>query len=290
MEEEIFKLIYDCSKRNVILGKNELMKLVDIVIRYKSLDDYVKDVLWDEDILDSFSFIASSGYDTTYKQIYFLLDNIVLAIANHVEIFTSFEPGQRIFTSNVFIAQLALHELEHAMQHKIVDINADTFETTLCKSIFMMNHCLSQEEYINGTTKQQDDIYRRCITQYEKTYHLNPTERLADINSFKILSRALKQAGNKYKRLSEYTHYLGFLNQSQEYTFSNCQIGITKQYWDELSKDPMFLDYFKLSKKQESEMQSICHSDDLELRTTYGLPLNDDEYLNIAAKRINFKL
>ncbi|MFI3307193.1 MAG: hypothetical protein R3Y21_01365 [Mycoplasmatota bacterium] len=274
----------------MIVGQNELAKLVEIFMRYNEVNDYIRNILWNADSSEMPHQKVAASYNVTFKQLIFDLNNLLSELKEANKFVSSFETSQRIFVSNILISQIVLHELEHVKQSKMADINADTFETILCKTATMGNYFLDSTKFKNASYLEKLQLRREYYKIYVETYSLNPSERLANIKSFKTIVEMINQAGVEYSYLKDDMQFQYFLNCFDAYDSNNFKIGTTQLFLTEIKKEPILSEYFKISENQYVEMFQLSKSDDPFLKASFGLPLTKDEFLEVEDKRINLKL
>ena len=197
MEEELLKLIYDYTKRKrSILNHQFINKLVEIVVRARSLDDYVKGVHlstlgmtlknYEEDNADYAAYnCADKIIKVNLPGFHYICDTLELNVSQ-------FE--QDLF-HNLFVTQVILHELEHATNLKMAEDPSDkSIKTRLMRASFDFNAALYQglmKMNINPNELDNEIVewYRK---EYESDYKIDTEERMAEIDSQATILRIIR--------------------------------------------------------------------------------------------------
>ena len=131
--ENIFRIIYDKTKKRDILDKKDLVKILEIAIVDKQLNDFVQSV--NIQLIRS-NGLASYSVDTKKITIYI---NTIETMKNNIKKYTLIgNEFEKILYTNLLILQVILHELEHASQQKNLN-SAITLETLIIKLSQMIN-------------------------------------------------------------------------------------------------------------------------------------------------------
>lgn len=206
------------------------------------------------------------------------------------------------FDYNTTILHILLHELEHVGQHKkCLESKINNLEIDLLSKCFKANDFLETiqkrlhnneiktEEYI--TIIQQMEFYQMYSEIVNKgCYELLPSERQAEINSFKYLIELLKRVRNeqnneKIEMIS--TNYL--LRKIMGYKEDNGKI-VAPTY--ELYK--IILQFMNQSEHESyyfKTFDSLSKNMTLDQRLYYGLNISTEEYNNQKSeigKRLTF--
>lgn len=211
MELELLKLFYDYSTREKLVDEYYIDKFLDIVINEKELNNYVKNI---NIIIDENSFFSISSFEDdqtiasynpffkTIKVCEYTFDYLFDFIDKYDAIFYD----EKIFYKNAFISQTLLHEIEHAMQEKIIDTENSDLSNILKYSSYSLDNNLKEKLMNKGY--DNDSIIKFMISQkkikrknYIKNYSISPHERLAEINSYQEMINILSQIKEKIPNL-----------------------------------------------------------------------------------------
>ncbi len=284
MELEILELIYDYSINWKLVDQRFIDKLIEIIVTRKSLDNYVSGVTFTNELING---IGVAAYNFLTQKIlinYQSLQTLMRDESKYDCLFNVFL--ERTMYKNLTITQIILHELEHAYQNKQTDNkSSNSIEVKLVKACLVLEQVLKnpkfQSTFLNDKIFSQDFLayaqFRRKL--YEQYYVLNPTERLAQINSFRTIVDTIKP-------IEEYIPSLYEFNTSS--LVENLLRGYQESWLDGFCPTQVYLvgtgqsktwsgldfysqDYIQLFK-------NVCDQYSLNERLSLGLPINYEEY------------
>lgn len=186
--------------------------------------------------------------------------------------------------ANLLIIVILFHEIEHLKESsKIMEKNfeafllsyskLDIFKNIASKKLRLIQNVSSEKIYIKLLENKQEKLYM-------KSYNLNPSERIATINSYKLLFESLKKYENFNKKYRSIFEYINKLYVEQYY------MGYKIKKHSNKINVPL-IDYFDFIGMSNRLEQFDLNSDDLNIETKmmYGLPIKLQE-----TKKLNKQL
>ncbi len=286
MELELLKLIYDYSRNGLIADKHFIDKVVDIVVINRNLHSFVKQVDFTNELNKEDSRLVLAVYDATLNSI--LVDYQSLGIfmddmSGYDDLFLDFE---QIMFRNVLVTQVILHELEHALQYRHVNDEFDnSIETKLSRVSFKLWMLTSDYELMRKVCND-DELYNQFLiykesheTLLSKCYEVDPSERFADINSYKILAFICDEIRNSIPNLSEFidTTYLESLLRGYKETYKKEECP-TKIFLKEMKHISVWKKFDFYSQDSDELLANINDRYDLVRKLHLGLPISHEEY------------
>lgn len=280
-EVELLKLIFDYANDNKILDSSGIEKIIEIVVNNEELDNYVRNLI----IMNNLSVIQGcttyAAYDPLDMNIlvdFNAIKDLIKVNYRYKELFNGVE---RRFFYNLVILQVILHELEHAFQYKVIeDKQNDSTESLLLKASLFLSYALKKnyQEFLfdNGITTQELDYFIQFQRKlYKKYYDFVPSERLAQINSYKMIKRLTELLRAKLPRLYEF-YAASFMEQKlkgylEAYKLGGCP---TKVYLFGVKKGDVWtkLDFY--DQNENTLMWNVENMYDLSSRMALGLPVS----------------
>lgn len=244
--ENIFRIIYDKTKKRDILDKKDLVKILEIAIVDKQLNDFVQSV--NIQLIRS-NGLASYSVDTKKITIYI---NTIETMKNNIKKYTLIgNEFEKILYTNLLILQVILHELEHTSQQKNLN-SAITLETLIIKLSQMIN-C--------------DDM--------KKLYEYCPCERFAEIKSMHEVEKMLNYLSKKSLILTEIMELEKLKRYMRGYHYQNSMI-----------KSPIIEYFSKGQNEYAIKLFDIYAHRELTERLYYGFPIDLEEYCDNMKKII----
>lgn len=292
MKREILALIYDYSLRGKLADAEFIVKLSDIVIKARGLSSYIKNVRFVESIYNADGNIAYIMYSPMTSDIVVNISAIRGLLSEKKDsdkIFTKFE---QIMFRNLEISQKVLHDLEHGFQHKRIDIKSNqSFEANLLRAGFILPS--SKENLLEillrrssnleelSTPAKVQELLSEIMAIYKKYYIYNPMERLADIDSYKMLISMLKEIRNEIKPLYEYMK--ASLVEILLFSYPECwdQNGIcpTQFFLYGTDQKEVWYNYDFVVPDYDEMIRILSKRYDLNQRLRLGLPIHTSEYV-----------
>lgn len=263
LEEEILRLVYDYSVKPKLFGEKRadcklISKLVETVVSYKSLDDFVSDLKFDYSMGNS-SKLASYSLNTREIKIYYSLLKLYKKLESRrvTENLSDFENNMY---KALKLAQVTLHELEHASQNSQQLIAGDSIEHIL----------LSASLFSNSFKHRQI---------YHDNRNLVPYERIAEINSFVTILSSIDSIKTEIPNLYEVENAL--LNEKKLDGYFDASM---------LGGCPLEV-YLKLVGREKVWSRIKSNSiDGLDERLKFGLPITNSEYYDVYPLTLKYKL
>lgn len=284
MRSEILKLVYDYSTKGKLADHDFIYKLIMIVTSKKGTANYVKSLIFDNGNDTSYS-----TYDVFEHQI-IVHDRAISYFFNHkYSIDFELQNYEKIMWRNLKVAQIILHELEHAYQSKVFDEN-----NNIKIEDKIINICLQSTKYFEdpiflkqmqtGEVSVQETILKllKIKKMYEQCYNFNPLERMAQIKSLNLLVLSLEMIQHHIPKLYSYEKnnlLVEMLNGYSEY--GKCPTHIYLHAIDKLDEWQKFSFYHDNEDELESKVR-IQYK--LAKRLTLGLPISHGEFLYLQSK------
>lgn len=179
-----------------------------------------------------------------------------------------------------------MHELEHAYQHKLADNNMDnSIEIKLINASFVLEQAMKNPKFLTAICKgdipAQDVIIYILQNRelYKNYYALNPTERLAQINSFGTIANMLEPIKKYIPNLHEFQNASLIEEMLKGYQESWSQGGCPTQVYllgTRQSKVWSEFNFFDLNSSKL--MANVSKEYNLSRRLHLGLPVTYSEY------------
>lgn len=265
LEEEILRLIYDYSVKPKLFGEKRadcklISKLVETVVSYKSLDNFVSDLRFDYSIDNgNGGILASYSFNSKEIEIYYGLLKLHKIIDSKRAIidFSDFESNMY---EGLRITQIILHELEHAGQNSQRLAPSDCNEYMILSASLFSDSCKHRQVYCDN---------RRLV----------PYERMAEINSFVTILSAIDSIKTKIPNLYAVEQALFNRRKLDGYFEANMLGGCPLEV------------YLKLIEKED--IWSRIKNDSIESldeRLKLGFPITNSEYDNVHLLTLKYKL
>lgn len=197
MRKAILNLIGEYTLDRKIADREFVLELFDIVVKGKELGDFVEKPDFQSKYTSTLYPIEGSDvhaeYNTRTKA--FIVYNSAFDVSECSKYDKYYNGIERIMSRNLLVAQRVLHDIMHVEQRKIDELGSeDQIKGDLIKNSL----------YIGGKEFHMDDARTieeltkyiqyaiDALAQYHELYDFNPTERLADIESYELLLESLE--------------------------------------------------------------------------------------------------
>lgn len=275
-------------------SEKEIKDIINKIIEFRSLQDYVTEIEVGNNTLDlnrDFNSEQPAGY---YDRL-----NKKVGI-NFTKMSDDWEQ------SNVMVIASIFHELEHVEQFKLCENEEELTndELKLKKRILMLSlgYSVYASKYkdfdLNNLTKKDiDEICKinklRVLMENlrEKMYDFLPSERMANITSYKKLLEIIEDMKlandcvvDAIKLIYEHEKVRGF--HFEENNLISPTSYFCMKCLDELIKDEERKQ--KISDDILLDLKEYSKQFDIEKRMYYGLSISSDEYVNQYLKAISF--
>lgn len=283
MRTEILKLVYDYSINGKLADQKFIYKLITIVVNKKGTNNYVRTITFDNN-----EDTAYSTYNIFDRQI-IVHNRAISYFFNHrYNIDTELQDYEKTMWRNLKVAQIILHELEHAYQSKVFDEkNNITLEEKIISICLQSTKIFEDPTFLKqiqtGKVSIQEALLKLLNMKniYEQNYKFNPLERLAQIKSLNILVSSLEVIQHDVPKLYSYEK-------------DNLLVEMLNGY-SEQEKCPTYIYLNSIGKLDEWQKLSFYHEDEEKLennarvqykftkRLTLGLPISHGEFLYLQS-------
>lgn len=263
MEQELIKLIYNSMKKYQIPTPYFIEKVVEILVSYQHLHQYVKKIEFQGNGTDAYaSYNSETGTLNTFCS---LFGQTLIPP-------TSFNILEKKYFPYEQIAYFIGHEIEHANQAKMHQSDEKDLGTELVK----LSHKpfiqleLEYDKSIHYSPllfwlcdKKLDFLYFLYEKRYNKYWEYVPTERLANIRGYNLSIDLIEQF-HEFQSLTNLRNY--FLRKLQSVVFFGCENieGASIYYLEKHRLDPTPI----LEKAKNFSMVE---------RLYFGLPITEKE-------------
>ena len=280
MEYEIARLLFDYSLNGKIVDKQYADKLIDIVVNNRNLDDYVSRVTFTNKFKKDDEGIECAKYDPINKLIIVDYESVLLLLDYKSVYEVLFKDIETIMYKNLLITQVLLHELEHANQYKQVDNKLDdSVEKRLCKACLLLGYILKNPELSSKiiddtlTTEDFKFLIDNHHIMYKRYYQFDPTERMAQVKSYRTIVSAIEPFKIHTQNLYEFENASLVEQMIRGYEDSwNEGVCPTQVYLSAIGRKNT---WEGLASKENFE---INDQKTLSKRMTYGLPISYGEF------------
>lgn len=287
---ELLKLVYDYSKHGKNIDTDFIYKIVEMVVKEKKLEKYVQDVMFEETTIQpEIERVTLAAYRPLDNAIRVDPEAVQYLIENGDRYSGMFEGFEQRMYNNFMIAQIVLHELEHAYQAKLFDNKQDqSDEAKIVRASLILQKMLKMPELYesisSGKISEKDLIayieYKKKL--YYKYYDLTPTERLAQINSHLMIANSLMPIKQGLPNLYEFEYATAVHEMLQAYheTLFN-GICPTYIYLHENDQDTIWRDLSFYDDNPKVLYKKVKETHNLSKRLALGLPIEYDEYESV---------
>lgn len=289
MEDKILELISNYSVNGKKADKGFIEQLVNIVVNYKELNNYIENLYFYENYIDeNAKVVRVAEYNFIDKYMSSNITAINMFIDSYMTYFGSkFNDLEQLFYGNLLVSQIVLHELEHTVQNKKYHSSVNNTETTLIKMGLSTSFLLEEPtaflirlENQGYTPEEIDQLLRQQVGLYKKYYKYNPIERLADINAyntlFKVLGPMHKELPNLYDY--EYCNYLKSLLSGYDVNCDDNLVSPTAIYMNGMNYQQKLPEFKFYDEDPKIMRDKIFQQHSFIERLSYGLPVNKIEY------------
>lgn len=285
MELEILKLIYDYSINEKLADKEFIDKIIEIVVSKKSLNRYVKSLQFTELYKNDYE-VACAAYDTSNMRISVDYESIQIAMKQYSYYDQLFHTLERTMFKNLTITQIILHELEHAFQNKQADNMLDnSIEAKLVRASFSILHMMDNPRlltaFLNDEISKRDFIFldEQYKKLYKKYYLINPSERLAQVNSFKLIIEVMKPIKEYIPNLYDFelASSIGEMVKGYGNSWKHA-ICPTQLFLFDTGQDDVWNGFDFYDQDFNQLIENVCHKYNLARRFQLGLPVSRNEY------------
>lgn len=292
MEEKILKLIYDYSKKERMIDRDYIDKVIDIIVNSLTLHRYLKgvDFFTNEKLqeknkqknciqLANQSDLADLIYDWQDYKIIVYVDNI-LKIYQYLNRKNKADFGKEelsYFKTTIY-TQRILHELEHADQARTKEEKNNFASNILRVSI------VDNMEIDNSSSKRAIENIARFMVyfiNYVEDYKYAPHERMAQIKSFQKMLSILLQGTIDLPNIVHYLKDMVLENSIIAYkdTFSPTIKYI--QGVDEIFERDSLSEFNWYSNNEEECLNKSIKKYSFEERLQWGLPIESEKRLEL---------
>ena len=285
MEEDILKVIYTYSINQKLPDKQFIEQLVEIILKDRSLKEYIKELVFMPNPKEKLNFTATMGYGAITKKIYIYQENLYIVLKKEMKEL-NLNKIEAMFYANFRTAQMLLHEIEHAIQEKQMDklpfnIKKYDIETQLFR-IYKYD-AEETKKLMNFLTTSKNPVYQKKLaekrTLYKTFYAYDPLERLAQLHSLTMVKKMItplqRQLPNLYK-IEMYNLFEESLN-GYEPTFFEIK-SPTLEHLKGLQYLEKLKDLEIYSNNNKTLISNILNQYSLQTRLDLGLPLTKIEY------------
>ncbi|MBE6138770.1 MAG: hypothetical protein E7173_03400 [Firmicutes bacterium] len=286
MELEILKLIYYYSVNGKLVDSKFIDKIIEIVVNKKNLDSYVRNVRFTSQLDKNDYGVTCAAYSPLSMEVLIDYESIKIVMENRSSYDCLFHSLEQIMFRNLTITQIILHELEHAYQNKQADSKADSsIEVKLIKASLFLEQAMKNPKFLAAVLKGEiiSQDFLTYILQnrelYKQYYALNPTERLAQINSFRAILTSIEPIKKHIPNLYEFQNASLVEEMLRGYQDSwNEGICPTQVYLFGTRQSKVWLDFDFYNQDSKQLIKTVSEQNNLARRLSLGLPVTYEEY------------
>lgn len=288
MELEILKLIYDYSKNGKIADEDFINKIIELIVNEKKLDKYLRNVVFLNQGIARSDGTTIAYYDYREKNIAVSLKDMKKALDDNSRITSLFKDFEQIMALNLAITRFMLHELEHANQSKrIFNSLDDSIETKLLKAStkyykFLSNGDLMEKICFDKASEEEILAYASQINKLYREYYLyNPSERLADIISYKTILNIIRPIENNVSKLKIFERELFLSALLRGYqTLYNRITCPTETFLSGTNQNEVWSKFDFYDDDDSKLLEKASEQYSISKRFNLGLPITNEEYEN----------
>lgn len=278
MKDELMKLkiaraLCDNTK---IYDRNFISEILDIAVNSKGLNDYVK--TYEVNASEVKNNVAEYNGETKRITVYekSMGERILADLFHTTAGYSDFEKRLSI---NAFIAQILLHEVEHANQKRIVKTENDLEAQILKLCEFEINPKIETLVETGNIDMEEAKLYietklHKYTTIYNELYEYAPDERLAQIKSYQEIIDSLgfidrHSIVTRKKEIEK----LGTVLNGYDDTSSPTITYLSNQGREKELKQ---FDWYSEDKEKAIKLSQDKYT--LRYRMKYGLPIDEKEH------------
>ena len=287
MEKDILNLVLLYTDNNKVADLEFVIRLVDIVVQRWNLSNYVKDVQSVAELDPKEYGIACAAYSPAGMKIVVAKNSIDFALKSRSKYAHLFNKREYLMFKNLTIAQFILHELEHAYQSKIADINAyNTTRDLIIRASYKLYQIVKNPQELIGKTLSKQEFmnyveYYKDL--YKKLYKINPIERMAEINSCAITLKSLELIKDEVKSLYEFNEATVLDNSIKAYTnYTEDYSCPTEMFLSGINEREAWEELDFYDENPKTLTNNVMEEYSLSRRLNCGLPIKKKEYKNIG--------
>ena len=205
MEDKLLKIIYDYSFCGRMLGPNEIKKLLEYLVDYYDLNDYI-DFVKVTDINYNSEDKILIHYFRDKKQ-FVIYSNTIKTITRDMFNNSIFNRFDAIYYINIYVMHIVLHEIDHLFQTKNSINKSNLTEEIMFLvnniSKYIYSRLLSQDLSIEEL-KNKINVIKNIFTAM---WEYAPHERLAEYNSYKKIISITSDIKEKIPDVYNYINY-----------------------------------------------------------------------------------
>lgn len=205
MEDKLLKIIYDYSFKGRILSPKDMKVILEYLVNYYNLNNYIDFILINEIKYDKGENILVHYFNKT-KQ-FVIYSDTVKTITTHIFNNSMFNRFDAIYYTNIYVMHVILHEIDHVIQFK----NSKN-KSNLTEEIMYLTNNVSK--IINSRLLSQDLTDEELIKKVKKIesifsnmWEYAPHERLAEYNSYKKILEITDEIKHKIPSVYEYIKF-----------------------------------------------------------------------------------
>ena len=295
MELEILELVFDYSIKGKLADNQFVDKIIEIVVKKRNLNDYVRDVIFTTEQEGSNDFRTTASYNHLTRRIQVNYKNILIDMECFEYCKELFNSLEQIMVRNFKIAQIILHELEHALQTNQADgKNGDSVELKLINASLRLALAIKNPNFLvaQGLDKeislQEFRIYcERERKLYEKYYDFNPAERMAEINSLNTIILSLEPIKKAAFSLYGFECIVLFKTMLNAYQLSKKEgICPTQVYLEGTRRGNVWTEFDFYDANSAQLFENVSAEYDFGKRISLGLPISQDEFNMMDSAKI----
>ena len=243
--ERIFKIIFDASINYRILNINDLSIIIDEIVGIKSLNNYVLNI--DDNQIGSNKLASYLELERMILINSKVIDKMIKELHKNNKVLKGFE---EILYFNLRIAQVVLHEIEHANQKKMINNN-------------------SLESFILRISE--------IVPEKKQIYEYIPKERFAEIKSYaEIILMTNYHENNNLNELLQ-IEKLQRLMRGYHYKESSI-ISPIESYFEIGERKDLLYSFDWYSNSREERIKKVKELYSLDDSLFYGFNISDDDY------------
>ncbi|MDO4341276.1 MAG: hypothetical protein Q4C44_00840 [bacterium] len=281
MEEELLSLIFDYSINRKIADNAFCDRLLEIVLNHRELHDFVKDAYYIRGEEGTKTDKTAAYYMSVDRSIVVDFDNIESKLNYLKLVDPKFNELEVYLIRNIIIARTLLHELEHANQIKKVATGQNGLDACILELSPIYINLKSTLDLLNrGLSREEaESIVEPLKDQYLKFYKSDPSERMAEIDSYKttnsilnMINKPIPQVRRHQNSELAYTLLDGYKESTD--IFPNAPTLNNLYYFGSLNR----LSIAGYTIKDFREFFTAISAMSLDKRLYYGLTISNGEY------------
>ena len=197
MEERIYEIFKSYCDKKELMTKDAIKEIFELIRVGWSLEDYAKELVFDDEIADDNSQEKGKKLDKTAAGLFNFKDaRIIHGYKKILDVSTHLDIDEK----NLFLLETLIHEFNHSIHFKEIIEDDKRFESGEVLNEDLLTTCRKDILSFNYMIDYSDpEIY----ALYKANYPTFTSERLCEINSFEYIKKLVYKYETNHERMDK---------------------------------------------------------------------------------------